>query len=115
MIRYFILSFFLGGDLKFLAIVCGIDAANSDHACLWCKCSKGMRSDMEKQWSLTNLEKGARTIEEIGKRSKLGKRNKDRFNCSHEPLFPFILIVRVVILYSYVSLHIRQFNQFTHT
>ena len=69
------IQFFLGGDLKFLAIVCGIEAANADHACIWCKCPKNLRSDMTKQWSITDQAKGARTIEEISTKSKLGKRN----------------------------------------
>ena len=30
------IQFFLGGDFKFLAVVCGIEAANSEHACIWC-------------------------------------------------------------------------------
>ena len=29
---------YLGCDLKFLAMVCGIDAANCKHVCIWCKC-----------------------------------------------------------------------------
>ena len=43
------IEFYLGGDLKFLAIMCGIEAANSDHACIWCKCPKAQRSDMAKE------------------------------------------------------------------
>ena len=91
------LQFFLGGDLKFLAIICGIDAANAEHACVWCECPKNNRSNMEEQWSLTDTEKGARTIQGITEKSKLGKKNKNRCNCSHEPLFPFIPIARVVV------------------
>ena len=34
------IQFFLGEDLKFLAVVCGIEAANSGHPCIWCKCPK---------------------------------------------------------------------------
>ena len=33
-------EFFLGGDWKFLALVCGIDSANAEHSCIWCKCPK---------------------------------------------------------------------------
>jgi len=29
---------FLGGDWKFLALVCGLKAANADFSCIWCKC-----------------------------------------------------------------------------
>lgn len=91
------IQFFLGGDLKFLALVCGIEAANADHSCIWCKCPKDKRSDMTEEWSITDQAKGARTIEEIISKSKLGKRNPSRYNCSHEPLFPFVPIERVVI------------------
>ena len=40
------IKFYLGGDLKFLATACGIEAANCEHACTWCKCPKGKCSDM---------------------------------------------------------------------
>ena len=79
------IKFFLGGDLKILALTCGIEAANSVYACVWCKCSKQMRSDMDKKWPVSNPNKGARTIDEIAKKSKLGKKYTNRFNCSHVP------------------------------
>jgi len=95
--KVFNIEFYLGGDLKFLAIVCGIDAANADHACIWCKCPKDKRDDMTMEWSLTDITKSARTIDEILAKCTLGKRNKNRYNCSHAPLFPFIPIRQVVI------------------
>ena len=53
------IQFFLGGDLKFLAIVCGIEAANADHACVWYNCPKSKRSDMKEQWcNITDQGKG---------------------------------------------------------
>ena len=91
------IEFYLGGDLKFLAIVCGIDAANADHACIWCKCPKEKRDDMTIEWSITDVSKGARTIEEILDKCTLGKQSKNRFNCSRAPLFQFIPIKRVII------------------
>jgi len=87
-------EFYLGGDLKFLAIVCGLEAANAEYACIWCKCPKGKRDDMTMEWSLTDVSKGARTIEEIAEKSTLGKQ---RYNCRHLPLFRFIPIERVII------------------
>ena len=33
-------EYFLGGDLKFLALVCGLGRANEDYACVWCKCPR---------------------------------------------------------------------------
>ena len=67
------IRFFLGGDVKFLALVCGIEAANADRACIWCKCLKDLRLDMTKEWSITDPAKGARTIEEITTMSELSK------------------------------------------
>jgi len=51
---------------------------------------------MSCKWSITDPKKGARTIEEIAQKSKLPKSNKQKFNCSRTPIFPFIPL-RVVI------------------
>ena len=59
--------------MKFLALVCGIEKATSEHACIWCKCPKDDRYDMSMQWSITNCVQGARTVEEISAKSKLIK------------------------------------------
>lgn len=91
------IQFFLGGDMKFLAVVCGIQAATSVYSCIWCKCPKHQRWDMSIEWSITDQAKGARTIEEITQNCKLGKTSKNRLNCSNPPLFPFIPIKRVII------------------
>ena len=91
------IQLFLGGDWKFLAIICGLESATSQHACIWCKCSKTERCNMELEWSITDPTKGARTIEEITKKAKLGKTNNERYNCCGKPAFPFIPIHRVVI------------------
>ena len=93
----FQLEYYLGGDMKFLAIVCGIEGATCEHSCIWCKCPKGKRHDMDTQWSITNTDQGARTVEEITVKSKLGKTSKQRFNCSRPPMFDFIPMNRVVI------------------
>jgi len=39
------IEFYLGGDLKFLAIVCGIEAANTEYACVWCRCPRDKWDD----------------------------------------------------------------------
>ena len=95
--RVFNIQLFLGGDMKFLAIVCGLECATSEHSCIWCKCPKGQRWNMDKIWSLTDPAKGARTVQEITEKSKLAKSSKNRYNCRRAPLFPFIPIKRVVI------------------
>lgn len=95
--EYSIFIFYLGGDMKFLAIVCGLECTTSEHSCIWCKCPKGQRWNMDKVWSLTDPVKGARTVQEITEMSKLAKTSKHRYNCRKAPLFPFIPIKRVVI------------------
>jgi len=58
----FEIEYFLCADLKYLAMVCGIGAANSTH---WCVCPSSELANMEKEWSLTDVEKGARTVDSI--------------------------------------------------
>ena len=59
----FNIEFFLGADMKFVAIYLGLEAANATYSCIWCKCLAGERHDTSKLWYTT--EDGARTIEEI--------------------------------------------------
>ena len=32
------IELYLGGDWKFLAMVCGLDSATSQYSCIWCTC-----------------------------------------------------------------------------
>ena len=50
----------------------------------------------DKEWSICDVAKGARTIEENIQLSQLPKSRK-RFNVSHPPLFPKIPLKNVVI------------------
>ena len=79
------IEYFMGGDWKFLASVCGIGGANADYACIWCRCPKLQRHDTTKVWPLVNENQGGRTLKTIKKNLK-GK----KFNCNHPPLFTFI-------------------------
>ena len=90
------LQYYLGGDWKFLALVCGLESATSEYACIWCKCPKRQRWDMSLTWSFDS-ERGGRTTDEIIDKSKLAKSSKNRFNCCRPPLFSFIPMKRVVI------------------
>jgi hypothetical protein len=54
----------LGGDLKSLLNLAGINAASSHYGCLWCKCPKTLYHDYNIEWSITDPEKGARSHEE---------------------------------------------------
>ena len=90
----FKIEYFLCSDLKFLALICGIEAANSIYSCIWCKCSSADRHDMKKEWSISDTNKGARTIQDIiSCHTKPKPRN---FNCSHPPLFCTIPIHHVI-------------------
>ena len=86
------IKYLLGGDMKFLALVCGTDSATFTYPCIWCKCPKEERHNMKLKWLITDEQQGARTVEDITTMSKLGKNNKNKYNWSHEPMFSFIPI-----------------------
>lgn len=85
-------EYFLGGDWKFLACVCGIGAANADYACIWCRCPRLERWNTEKHWSVLDPGSGARSLDEVRKYARSKK-----FNCKNKPLFSFIPLSHVVI------------------
>ena len=87
------LEFFLGGDWKFLATVCGIGPANQNFACIWCLCPKSLRHDTSKLWPLNDVSsQGSRTIEAIQK-DAIGRKN----SCQNMPLFSCIEMDHVII------------------
>ena len=87
------LEYFLGADMKFLALCVGIESANSKFACVWCKCPADKRYNMKETWSFKDISKGARTIEEIQRFSALSKSKKaEKFGCIRKPLFPMVPI-----------------------
>ena len=104
------LEYFLGGDLKFLALVCGINAANGTYSCVWCKCPAGDHWDMTKSWSFTDTSQGARTIGEIETLSK--KSASKCLGCINVPIFKAIPIDHVII--DTLHLFLRIANQSTH-
>ena len=66
----------------------------STYSCIWCKCPKSDRYDMEKTWSISDPEQGARTVEET---IRLSEKRKKQYNVSNAPLFPTIPLTNVVI------------------
>ncbi len=84
-----------GGDWKFLAIICGLNAANAEYSCIWCKCPSGDRWNTKKEWSISDTTKGARTISEIQSLSKEPARKK--FGCLKMPIFSSIPIDHIII------------------
>ena len=72
------IDYCIGGDLKFLNGVCGIDSCAYKHSCIWCKCPADQRYDKTKTWSMVDIKKGgARTVKEIEECSKSGQRAKN--------------------------------------
>ena len=57
------IKFLLGGDMKFLHTMMGLNACNSNHACLWCKLHKKSFAKLSKD-ALPEIEDLKRTIEE---------------------------------------------------
>ena len=101
--KLYMIECFLGGDWKFLAIVCGLNVANAEYSCIWCKCLFGERWNTTKEWSISDTTKGARTISEIQSLSK-GPARKN-FGCLKMPIFSSIPIDHIIIdsLNSFVS------------
>ena len=62
-----------GGDLKFLALLYGLNAANSDYPCIWCKCNITEKLDLTrlKDWSISDrkLTESAQIVQS-GRESK---------------------------------------------
>ena len=56
----FQIKYFFSADMKYLAVCLGLQAANADYSCIWCKCPKEQRHNTSKSW-----EDELRTIEEI--------------------------------------------------
>ena len=100
------MTWFLGGYWKFLATVCGLDSATSNHACIWCECSKNQWFDMTMKWSINDSAYGAGSTQEITDKAKLSKDSKHHFNSSNKPIFPFIPIEHVVIDHLHLFLRI---------
>lgn len=77
------LEFFLGGDYKFLLILLGLSAANSNHACVWCKVHKNDRWNMSCNLEHYDSPELKRTLEEL--RKCAGKTTKN-YCCIYPPL-----------------------------
>ena len=79
----------MGADLKFINEMVGLGACNSTSSCARCKCmTNGKESEIRdhtKKWSMTDVEHGARTNEEIEKMNELPK-SKNDFCCLHSPV-----------------------------
>lgn len=88
------LVYYLGGDMKFLNAVCGLDACNSTYSCIWCECPASKRHLTDQNWSVNDPVNG-RTVEKIIACSQKTSKPQKK-NCSRAPLFDFIPLTRVV-------------------
>ncbi len=85
-------TYYLGADWKFLAIVTGIGSASCEHACIWCKCKASEQCDLDMEWSVCDPSSGARTITENVALFQL-PRSRKQYNVSYCPLFPLSNVV----------------------
>ena len=90
----FQITYYLGGDWKFLAMCTGIDSASSKYACIWCHCPAQERHLSSANWSIINTDEGARSIEES---IKIVTSKRKEYNVSHMPIFRTIPLTRVVV------------------
>lgn len=88
------ITYYLGGDYKFILAVLGIDNANCTYACCYCKIHKNDRTSTDQKWSMQQHSKESRTITDL---QLCAARKHDKYNCSHEPLFPMIAINKVIV------------------
>ena len=94
--KEFTIKWFLGGDCKLLACVCGISSTTSNQPCIWCKCLKCLmytKYDEEGQWSLLDEEKGARTVRKIQDSASLN----NKIYVKHAPIFVLITLGHLII------------------
>lgn len=82
------LEFFLGGDLKFLLMVMGMNGASSNYACLWCLLHKDERWDTSKDVLYYNEAPKCRTLENI---KKLYQSKSNNLGCINKPLLDIAL------------------------
>lgn len=85
---------FLGGDLKFLNQMMGIEGFSSKHSCLWCHCPSELRWDFQKVWCMNDVHLGARTVASITEKSS--KKGREKLNCFSTPLFSNIPVINVI-------------------
>ena len=77
------LEFFLGGDLKFLLMIMGLNSASSNYACLWCKVHKHNRWDTSKPLNYYNEGTQQRNLADL---KKLCQTKGEKFGCIYPPL-----------------------------
>lgn len=87
----------IGGDMKFLSILYGINESNSDYPCIWCYWYKKDYRNYDKIWSIKNRDLGARTLQQAKEKCKFKDKAPSKHN-GHvdEPLIE-IEFCRIII------------------
>ena len=93
----FKVSYYLGGDYKFLLCILGIDCASCKYSCIYCKCPSNLYFMSNQTYTMPDQSCKDRSVDEIQRCASLPKNSKLKFNCSRPPLFPTIPISHVVI------------------
>jgi len=78
----FYITYFFGADMKYLAICLGLQAANAEYFCIWCKCPKGERHITSKSWE--------------NELKKFKNKKGSKYGCIRQPLFPSIPVDHVI-------------------
>lgn len=86
--------FFLGGDLKFLALFMGIQSAKSNHPCIYCKAHVEEFGDSTKDFSIIDTSKKARTLEDSKKTLEFNR--PGTYGYAASPLSQFIPFCHVI-------------------
>jgi len=92
--KIYAIKYYSGGDLKYIAIVLGNKQANSNHPCPLCKCKKlyfAVLDGENSEWSMFDIDKGARTLNGPDRAKGANGYNTD------SPLFKFIEVEYYVI------------------
>jgi len=76
--KVFKLNYTQGGDLKWLANMTGINAANSYHPCVWCTWCCKSDTDFEKEYAIS------------GRTNELSSTSKNMLGYKEDPLIDFI-------------------------
>ena len=85
------LKFMLGGDLKFIAIIFGLNAANSDYPCPWCTCDISKPVDLNQRWPISRTQRlAAELLQNISINEEESLLVENRFGQKLEPIINFI-------------------------
>ena len=81
--RKYILELFVGGDMKFIQILLGLNGSLGMYACPWCKVTKDCRGDVSLPWNFYHSTDQIRSISEI---KSCAKHSKAIYGVKNAPL-----------------------------